>query len=233
MTAAILRPLAVTALLTAAACAGAPPAPPQGEVAWGPARAARPNRILVLSATCGSVEFHCPREYVETVDAIVRSGLEFDGYHLVETRDLLAKTRARQETLDTAVSHEHATSTGVHDGPLVPRAEDTGTVDRSSESEHRTVVLDGSVFEDLAVGERKAVLAEAGADGVVTVRLVVGAEMGMWNPDQGIEVLIKLAVADGDVMAWASRCTSRSGAFQTANAALENAARCAVAGARR
>ena len=86
-----------------AACGGAPPHLTP-EVAPGPATGAKPNRVLVLRASCGSVEYHCPPDFARTVDNIVRGGLEFAGYAVVDAETLRLQTRQRnveQNTNDT------------------------------------------------------------------------------------------------------------------------------------
>lgn len=190
----------------------ATPPPLRPEVRHGPAAGARPGRVLVLPAACGAVDQPCPRSYVQTVDAIVRGGLEFAGYSLVESERLRSETRQRHE--------EHGRTTTSSQSP--PSATTTET---------SLVVLDGPGFEDLSVDERHAVLEGSGADAVLSVRIVVGGQMGVWVPNQHVEVMVKLGVNHGDAMAWASRCTASSNDFTTVDAALEHAARCAVYGA--
>lgn len=201
------------------------------EVRYGAGQQIKPARTLVLPASCGSMEARCPREYVDTVDGIVRSSMDFAGYTLISTDELKAETRQRHE--------EHETETAISDTSASTRVENPFDFDELVENrnhsettvERSKVVLDGSAFEDLSVSERKAVLAEAGADGVLVVRIVMGAETGVWAPDQTVEVTVKLSVVTGDTMAWAARCSASSNDFSTAAAALENAARCAMDGA--
>jgi hypothetical protein len=200
------------------------------QVQAGPGSQTRATRVLSLSASCGSVDFECPPEYIETVDGIVRSTMEFAGYSLVEPRTLRVETRERTETREREVVESDRSSRTTENRPL--------DFDRDVTSESRsrttrttsTTVLTGPGFDDLTVGERKQVLAEAGADSVLNVRVVVGARVGEWSPNQNVEVMVRLGVEGGDVMAWASRCSASSNTYSTVNAALENAARCAVYG---
>ena len=92
-------------------------------------------------------------------------------------------------------------------------------------------MLDGPGFDDLSIDERHEVLAGSGADGVLVVRIVVGGQVGVWVPNQNVEVTVRLGADQGDVMVWAARCTASSNDFSTVDAALENAARCAIHGA--
>ena len=74
----------------AAGCGGSGPhAPLTPEVLRGEAAHVQPQRVLALSASCGSVEFPCPDAYVKTVDEIVRSSMDFIGYALVQPDKLL------------------------------------------------------------------------------------------------------------------------------------------------
>lgn len=221
--------LSVTAAL--AGCATSTPRPLVAQVQAGPGNQVRPQKVLALSAACGSAEFRCPREYVATVDAIVRSTMDFAGYQLVSPDTLRTETRDRHETHVREETTEESHARYKNEKPL--DFDDTSTVDSKTRTTKTTSVieLDGSGFSDLTVPERRAVLAEAGADAVLTTRVVVGAEVGNWNPDQRVEVMVKLSVDGGETMAWASRCSASSNEFSTVTGALENATRCAIHGA--
>lgn len=218
------------ALALASACGSTNQVQLRPQVQLGPASHEQATKVLALSATCGSVEFECPDEYVAVVDGIVRSTMDFAGYTLVEPRTLRDENRDRHETREKEVIEtENASSTRVE--RTLDFDDEVISSGSSRTTRKRTVtVLTGSNFEDLDVGTRKKVLAEAGADSVLTVRIVVGAEVGVWAPNQNVEVMVKLGVEGGDAMAWASRCIASSNDFSTVNAALENAARCAVYG---
>src|SRR5688572_7255137 len=89
------------ALLLAACVSSAPPPRLAPQVQLGPGQSRRPQRVLVLDASCGSVDYRCPREYTDTVDGIVRGGMEFAGYALVQADQLRDRTRQREETHET------------------------------------------------------------------------------------------------------------------------------------
>lgn len=218
--------------LAASACAGSRPPPvlrPQVQI--GPGARVATRRVLVLSASCGSMEFRCPREYIDTVDGIVRSQMDFAGYALVDPETLRNRTRERHETHDEGTVRT-ASSSKTEDKPnWAPDRTTIHSAQSVTETEQHHTELDGPGFQDLTVSERREVLAEAGADGVLVVRVVVGAENGVWAPDQHAEVMLKLAVDSGDTMAWASRCMASSNDFASVSAALESATRCAVQGA--
>ena len=225
------RLLLVSTLVATAACASAPPPPPlTPQVQPGPAAGATPRRVLVLQASCGSIEFRCPREYIATVDQIVRSSLEFSGYALVSAEQLRNQTRSRHETHEasTTTTESSTTTTVVRPLDFDDRVTTEGATTTTTESS--TIVLDGPGFDDLSVTERQEVLAKAGADAVVSIRMIVGALQAGWTPNQNVEVMVKLGVEQGDAMVWASRCMASSNDFSTVTGALENAARCAVYG---
>ena len=166
-----------------AAC-GPPPAPVlHPEVQPGPAVNARPNRVLVLQASCGSVEEPCPPEYAKTVDDIVRGGLEFAGINVVQAENLRAQTRERHE--------EHSSSETTSDSNSHTKVErrlafdDNVYTDQHNESTttNHLVVLDGSNFDDLSVDDRHAVIEKSGADSVAVIRIVIGGKVGLWVPN--------------------------------------------------
>jgi hypothetical protein len=219
--------------LALAACGPAVTAPPplRPEVQQGPAAGARPNRVLVLPAACGSVEQRCPKTYITAVDTIVRSGLEFAGYGLVESERLRNETRQRHEEHGTTTTTSTSQSSSTVEKPLDFDEHASGASHSSTTTETSFIVLDGPGFDDLSIDERHAVLDKSGADAVVSVRIVIGGQMGVWTPNQNVEVMVRLGVNRGDSMAWAARCTASSNDFATLDAALENAARCAIFGA--
>jgi hypothetical protein len=67
---------------------------------------------------------------------------------------------------------------------------------------------------------------EAGS--VLTTRVIVGANHGTWTKQQDVEVMVKLSAAHDGTMRWSSRCRASSDHHDTANQAIEAAARCAV-----
>ncbi|GEM_PF-3676120 len=221
--------LALLALPFALACTQtAPPLVPQ--VQPGPATGARPGRVLVLEPTCGSLEFKCPKNYVATVDSIVRATLEFSGYAVVSPDRLRLETRQRHEEHENTTTRDEKASTTHVDKSWAPDQTVTTESTATSETDKTLIILDGPGFDDLTPAERDEVLAQAATDTIVVVRVVVGAMQIGWAPNQNVEVMVRMAVNKGDTMAWASRCMASSNDFSTVTAALENAARCAVYG---
>jgi hypothetical protein len=101
------------------------------------------------------------------------------------------------------------------------------------------VELNGSEFDDLDLAVRRALMTKAGADVLVTVRVMVGGYLGAYagpgaeEPNQRVEVQLELTVDQGDRLVWASRCSAAKSDSGTVCGALERAARCAVGGAMR
>lgn len=194
----------------------------------GPGAAVRPTKTLALAATCGSAEFECPDSYIDTVDGIVRSSLEFKGYALVLPEQLNAQNLDRQATTDkslvTTTQESHTDTRGL----IFHReaVDSNSTTTTAAKSSH--IVITGSTFADLSVTDRAMVMQQAGADSLVVTRIVVGAMSGVWTPSQNVEVMAQLSVDGGNTVAWAVRCTAPSGAYGTAVAALEGATRCAM-----
>jgi hypothetical protein len=224
--------LALVIVFAALGCATQKPSALHPQVQYGPAASIKPKRVLALTAMCGSVEKRCPKEYVQSVDAIVRSGLEFAGYAVVDSESLRLAARVRHEEHTSTETMTKSAGTTEIIRPLqifdsTVKSEATTT----TESETTFIVLDGANFDDLSVDEKHQVIDKSNTDSVATVRIVVGGKMGVWEPNQNVEVMVKLGVNRGDEMAWASRCTASSNEFSTVGAALEQAARCAMHGA--
>ena len=109
------------------------------EIAPGPAASVRPNRVLVLASTCGSLEVHCPSEYVQTVDTIVRGGFEFAGYAVVDSDTLRKDTRQRHEEHDdTETQTASRTHTDVEQdlNPFDTHVDTTGQSDTRTHHDH-------------------------------------------------------------------------------------------------
>jgi hypothetical protein len=204
----------------------------QPQVQYGPAASTKPKKVLVLQATCGSLEGKCPKEYRDTVDAIVISGLEFAGYAAIDSTTLRLAARTRHEETTTVTTKTTTTGDLEIVRPLIifdTNVKSTTTTETTTDITY--VVLDGANFEDLSVDERHEVIEKSGSDSIATVRIVIGGKVGVWVPNQNVEVMVKLGVHRGDEMAWASRCTASSNDFTTVTGALEHAARCAMHGA--
>jgi hypothetical protein len=196
------------------------------EVVAGPARTERPRRIAMMPPLCGSVERPCREAARDAVSTLVRSRLEYLGYPLIGSSDLLLTTRQRKEN-EVTTTHEAQGKRDTVEVSLFPSAQ--------SEKWHtvqtgrtKTIELVGSTFEDLSVTDRAAVLKEAGADGTVVTRVILGGVNGVFSDSKNIEVLIRASA--GDTMMFASRCSAQSEKFDSEDQAIEYVTRCALEG---
>ena len=57
-----------------------------------------PGKVLVMSATCGSVEHECRDTWAPAVDNLVVAGLEFHGFATIDPATLRKDERVRTET---------------------------------------------------------------------------------------------------------------------------------------
>jgi hypothetical protein len=222
--------------VSAVAACGTPAQRPLGaQVAVGPA-GGPPGRVLVMSASCGSMESQCRMGWAQSVDGIVVGGLEFHGYATVDPAALRKDEAERTETTITTESREErqseSASTEVGAVFIIPVVASGTSASRSltiKESREKTVVITGATLEELALPDRQALMALAGAESVLTTRIIVGANYSNWTRAQIVEVMIKLSDARDGAMRWSARCAASSADFASADAAIEGAARCAVA----
>jgi hypothetical protein len=213
-----------------AACGGPPREALAPELRTGPADGEKPRRVLVAPPYCGSVEARCLDDLVRAVDAIVRSQLEFKGYHVLGPEELLLTTRARTENHEGETTTTTTTSTTKSWRVLPGVEEHTSGTEVRRTAKH--IELVGSTFEDLAVAERRALLREVNADGVAVVRLVLGARHSGWSGRKTVEVLVKLGQGEDEVLAWVARCAAPTDSWGEPGPAAENAARCAMSAVR-
>src|ERR1043165_5719848 len=219
--------LLIASIVVVAACGGsAPRRPLYAEVMRGPV-AGPTGRVLVITASCGSLETECRETWAPTVDQIVLGALEFRGYATIDPQTL-----RKDEQNDSKVSNQSSNSSGgigfIGLLPLGGVAGAQGSSVTISHSRHRTIILSGANYEDLRLGDNRAPMALAGAGTVATTRVVVGANYGTWTMAQNVEVIVKLAAADTGDMRWSTRCMASSKDYPNVEAAIENAARCAA-----
>jgi hypothetical protein len=194
-----------------------------------------PGRILVMSATCGSVERDCRDTWAPAVDGLVMSGLEFHGFATIDPGSLRKDERTRDETT-TSGSTKTVTDNRHHELEaevvgIIPLVGGGTSHDHNVtvvESRQKTVVLSGASFEDLRLEDRQRLTTLAQAGSVLTTRITVGANYGNWTVAQTVEVMLKLASPNTGEMLWSTRCAASSAQFASVDAAIENAARCAV-----
>ena len=220
-----------------AACGGATATsgrPLTAEVLQGPA-AGPSGKVLVVTATCGSLEAECRDTWAPTVDQIVLGGLEFRGYDTINPESLRKDERKRDEKIeehDERVEHSSSEAGGGIGFIGILPIGGGGAAQRASltirKSRHKTIILQGANYDDLRLEDKQQLMQLAGANTVVTTRVVVGANYSVWTTAQMVEVIVKLAAADTGAMRWSTRCSASSSDYPTVEAAIENAARCAA-----
>jgi hypothetical protein len=232
-----MRPTLPASIVLVAACGAsstAPLRPLRAEAMQGPATGPT-GRVLVITATCGSLEAECRNTWAPTVDQIVLGALEFRGYNTIDPQTLRKDERKREEHIEENDSKgsNHASESGGGLGLIGILPIGGGGISNHSsvtisQSRHRTIILTGASYEDLRLEDKQALMSLAGAATVATTRVVVGANYGTWKTAQNVEVIVKLAAADTGDMRWSARCMASSRDYPSVEAAIENAARCAT-----
>lgn len=229
-----MKLLVASLFLTACVTSQQAAQPLNAETMRGPA-AGPAGRVLVITATCGSLERECSHTWAPTVDQIILGALEFRGYDTIDPSTLRKDERKRKEHIeehDSRDEHEdHSSGGGIGFIGLIPIGGGGASSNSSvtvSHSVHKTIILEGANFEDLRLEDKKVLMQMAGAQTVATIRVVVGANYGTWTRAQNVEVIVKLAEAETGTMRWSTRCTASSTEYSTVELAIENAARCAA-----
>jgi len=214
----VVRLVALALALALAGCTPmVEPQPPIQHMRIGPA-GGRPLRTLVaLPASCGALTYapvdtrdpsspgfelpaECSAAALAAVDVAIRSTLALGGYDVVDSERI---------NLVTAERHEQE--------------------QRSAWSATRTIDQRGARFEDATPIEQARVLGELHADGVVTIRVWIGAQVGFAGR-RAVVVQVRLLARDG-ALAWARRCEIEvAGVLARDPVAMERAARCAIEG---
>ena len=211
------------------ACASVEVEPMRHDARVGAAGGRKLTRVVALPATCGSLQADfgvdvtapaqgafernravaaCAPDALVGVDQLVRSGLDFGGFQVIDAERVNAVTAARHEIVE-----RHEVKTGRF------------STDRR---ETRVVETRGALFDDATPREQAEILKELGAEGVVSARVWFSVGNGTANRhDVAVQVVLS-ATADR-AMAWARRCTLEISAEGEAQA-LEKLARCATEG---
>jgi hypothetical protein len=203
------------------ACSSVELAQPVIRARMGPAAERSVRRVVALPATCGALTLvrmetadpahpswvqrsTCPALAMKSIDNAIRSSLEFGGFEIIDGERVNAVTASRHEV----------------------------EVRRGGELASRTTEQTGARFEDATPFEQDAILKELRADGVLNVRISVGAGSGA-GQRRTIVVQVQLLAAGDRAMVWARRCELEvGGIFTTDELAMERASRCAIEGTR-
>ncbi|MEO8703885.1 MAG: hypothetical protein ABI867_27800 [Kofleriaceae bacterium] len=206
-------------MIVLAGCSSAELAPPVLRARSGPAIDRAVHRVLAVPASCGTLSLvrvdtadpdrptfqtraACPPDALHAIDIAVRSSLEFGGFQIIDSEQLNAVTASRLQI-------ERTTDGG-------PSSVETHT--------------DGARFEDATPFQQTAILADLRAEGLLTIRISVGAPVG-FSQRRTVAVQAQLLALDR-ALVWARRCELEVSGFTTDEVAMERAARCATEGVR-
>lgn len=205
---------AVAVALTVAGCSSVELAPPQLVTRAGPAAKRTIRRVVALPATCGTLGL----ERIETGDPDhpiwqPRESCPRDALTVVD-----GVVRSRLELAGFEIIDSERVN-----AVTASRHEET------TDDERTVTERVGARFADATPFEQGEILRALGADGVLGIRIALGAGVGM-SARRTVAVQIRLLAVDG-AMAWARRCELEvAGLMATDEAAMEQGARCAVQG---
>jgi hypothetical protein len=214
---------ALAALGALGACSSVELAAPVVRGRVGPAAARQVRSIVALPASCGTLsmvrvplegsaatwvqQVACSDTALRAVDQTVRSNLELGGFSVIDSERVNAVTGSRREVQE--------------------RRQYWGGVQSSTEIEQR-----GARFEDATPLEQRALLAELGAQGLLTTRVAVGASVGA-GQRRVVTVQLQLLDVPERQLVWSRRCELEvGGIFATDEVAMTSAASCAAEGIR-
>ena len=230
-TASALAALSLAAL-SISACSSVELAGPVIRARSGPAAEHPVRRIVAVPATCGALttaqagtdgagptnwgqRVACPSSALVAIDQTVRSTLELGGFSVIDSERVNAVTASRHEVQER---FEHRAGF-----PAAPGG---------SEPTITTTETRGARFEDATPREQREMLTELGAQGLLTTRVTIGAEVGV-GMRRVVTVQLQLLDVPERILVWARRCELEvGGLFTTDENAMESAARCAVEGIR-
>lgn len=231
----LMAAIAMFGLSGMIACSSVELAAPVIRARTGPAAERPVRRIVAVPATCGALSLErvgtdatgnpilaqrtvCPQNALAAVDQIIRSTLELGGFSIIDGEKVNAITAARHEVRERFLQR----TASVVEGRLVETSQ--------RESDTTTTETIGARFEDATPHEQREMLAELGAQGVLTTRITIGAEIGV-GMRRLVTVQLQLLDVPERVMVWARRCELEiGGLFATDERAMERTARCAVEG---
>jgi len=167
--------------------------------------APEPQRIVLLPPSCDSVDGACDTDSANGVAGIVQTELDFAGFTVIDGRELIDDERTRTDAIAQVELLDVEIAAGA------------------------ARVQSGAKLEDLSPEKRRALLTQARADGVVSVKIVVGPRDGI-GPVRHNEVQVRMLRGDGEQPVWITRCSTKSGINPPIDQSLAKATRCALSG---
>ena len=207
--------------MLAMACSSTELVAPQIRARMGPAGERPVRRVVALPATCGALSQvavdnpaepgkkmwvqreQCSANAMSAIDTAIRSILEFGGFQIIDSERVNVITATRHEIEE-----------------------------RSRFNTKKTTEQQGARFEDATPFEQADILKELGAEGVLTTRVWIGADVGI-GQRRTVAVQIRLVAISDGALVWARRCELEVGGFMASDeVAMERGARCAIEGTR-
>lgn len=180
------------------ACIGAP----RGELKRGAVESKGPQRMLLAPPTCASPDGVCDEEYLENIYGLLQSELEFEGHSVVDAHSLVLSARTREES----------------------SAELRLFGERMASAE--TLSQRGAMYLDLPPAQRRELLRQANAQGIVTARIQISARD---SARREVTVTLRYGVGeDGEGLAWTSRCEWAANINPSLERAVDETSRCAI-----
>jgi hypothetical protein len=203
-------------LLMSVACTSAQLAPPVLRTRKGPGDPRAVKRVVALPATCGALSL----ERVETADPHAPLFLP----RKCPEQALKGVDQAIRSALDfqglVVIDSERVNAVSATRHEVEVRRGYSATVRTEQQA---------SMFEDATPLEQVEILRELRADGLLNTRIFIGAGMGL-SARRTVTVQVRLRTVDG-ALVWARRCDVEVGLTMD-QAAIEQAAKCAIEGAR-
>jgi hypothetical protein len=186
-----------TLALAASACKYSAP-PPRAYVIHGVAHSTPISLLAAVPAVCERTTMGCVDAYRVAVDNTAKLYIEYHGYGIIESALINAELRTRR------------TSTVTSDAQT--------TVDES---------VVGKTWLDLQPEERRTLLADIGAQGVLQAVVGLGVPHGMAGQRTVTVRLVVTRLAD-DALVWQSQCQVETGDYHSEDQAVFLATRCAL-----
>lgn len=209
------------ALVLATACSSSELAAPLIRARMGPAAQRPLHRVVARPASCGTLSSiaipnagdpqhshwetraMCSADAMTATDVAIRSILEFGGFEIIDSERVNAVTATRHEVEE-----------------------------RKAFYTTKTTEQEGARFEDATPFEQADILRELGAEGVLTTRIWIGADVG-FGQRRTVAVQVRLVAISDGALVWARRCEFEVGGLvATDDVAMERGARCAIEGTR-
>ena len=159
---------------------------------------------VLLLTDCYSSDNNCEDSFIEGVNGILRSELQFLGYKTIEPKNLIKDSRTRDE------KSGNISLLGV------------GII--SAKSKEQT----GALYEDLSPKDKEKVLKDAKATGIISssINMLAKSNSSNWI----VEVQIAYKTGKDNDLVWISKCKHESFWNEKNSWSIEEATKCAVKG---